>query len=116
MDWSPPAAEMYPERSDPRGHWLDTIERVAMAAPRVLARQMRLRLLRRRLRQINLLEADIQQLTDSALQARCRKIHDALRRSGLQPSLVATAFALTREVSRRLLGKRHHDVQILGGL
>ena len=41
INWSPPATEMYPERSDPREHWLDVFERVATAAPALLAQRLR---------------------------------------------------------------------------
>jgi preprotein translocase subunit SecA len=38
-----------------------------------------------------------------------------LRRHGFQDAIVAKSFALTREVSRRTLGQRHYDVQLIGG-
>ena len=38
-----------------------------------------------------------------------------LHRNGLRPDLVASAFAVIRELSGRTLGMRHFDVQLLGG-
>jgi preprotein translocase subunit SecA len=107
---------MYPERSDPQEHWFDVFERAVTAAPRFVAQRLRRLSLRHRLARINALEVQVRALSDNALQVRCRRLHDALRRDGLKPSLVATAFAIIREVSRRVVGMRHHDVQILGGL
>src|SRR5205085_11474482 len=37
-------------------------------------------------------------------------------RQGFRPELVARAFALIREVSTRVHGQRHYDVQLIGGL
>lgn len=116
IDWTPPATEMYPERSDPQVHWLDVFERTATAAPILLAQRLRRLSLRRRLNRVNALEADVRALSDRDLQARCRDVHNALRRGGLKASFVVAAFALIREVSHRTVGMRHHDVQVLGGL
>ena len=116
IGWSPPAIELYPERSDPQAHWLDPFEQTAMAVPTMLAQRLKRLLLRRTLGRINALEAGITALPDADLRTRCRDVHNALRRGGLRTPLVATAFALIREVSRRTLGLRHHDVQIVGGL
>ena len=116
INWSPPAAELYPERADPQEHWLDGFEQAAMVAPVAMAQRLQRLLLRRRLARINALEPSLVRLTDEELQVRCCQVHDSLLRRGLQQPLVVTAFALVREVSRRLLGLRHHDVQILGGL
>ena len=54
-------------------------------------------------------------LDEPALDARIAAVRDALRRQGLAEAPVCDAFALVREVSRRLLGKAHHPVQLLGG-
>jgi len=54
-------------------------------------------------------------LDEAGLDARIHSVRDALRRDGLADGPVCDAFALVREVSRRLLGKAHHPVQLLGG-
>ena len=54
-------------------------------------------------------------LDDAALDARIAALRDTLRRQGLADAPVRDAFALVREVSRRLLGKAHYPEQLLGG-
>ncbi len=43
------------------------------------------------------------------------KIAQALPKKGFCDDLLVTAFALVREASRRTLGMRHHDVQLVAG-
>src|SRR5262245_46066085 len=43
------------------------------------------------------------------------KIREGLSRQGLAETMVARAFALIREASRRSLGMHHHPVQLIGG-
>ena len=54
-------------------------------------------------------------LSEQALQQRVAGVSSELRRSGLRGDVVANAFALVREASVRAIGKRHYDVQIIGG-
>jgi len=65
---------------------------------------------------INVLEPQMQQLSDADLRART----DMLRqRAGVGESpddLLVEAFATVREASRRVLNMRHFDVQLLGGI
>ncbi|MEO8003353.1 MAG: preprotein translocase subunit SecA [Betaproteobacteria bacterium] len=65
---------------------------------------------------INALEPAIQKLSDAELRART----DTLRQRGAggEPldNLLVEAFATVREASRRVLGMRHFDVQLLGGI
>ena len=67
IGWSPPAIELYPERSDPQAHWLDPFEQTAMAVPTMLAQRLKRLLLRRTLGRINALEAGITALPDADL-------------------------------------------------
>jgi preprotein translocase subunit SecA len=53
--------------------------------------------------------------SDEALLEHFQALSATLRSDGLVPTAVADIFALVREASRRTLGKRHHDVQVLGG-
>lgn len=67
---------------------------------------------------INQMEAELQSLSASALKERSWKLQQANAQSGLkvdEKSLVES-FALVREASRRTLGLRHYDTQLLGGL
>ncbi len=65
---------------------------------------------------INKLEADIAKLSDDEL---CRKTDDFKQRfSQGEPidALLPEAFAVVREASTRVLGMRHYDVQLIGGM
>ncbi len=53
--------------------------------------------------------------TDEELRLRLRQAAYGMRRDGLIDSHLVSAFATIREGSRRVLGKRHHDVQLLAG-
>ncbi len=83
-----------------------------------------LRRLSKAVAQINALESGLQSLTDEQLQAKTQEFRDRLGvgkktsaeiRAGL-PDILPEAFAVVREVSRRTLGFRHFDVQLIGGM
>ena len=66
--------------------------------------------------QINILEDKFETLTDSELRAKSLTLKKQYElKQNLDP-LIAESFALTREASRRILGLRHFDVQLIGGL
>ena len=65
---------------------------------------------------INALEPGMQALDDAALQARTVEFRERLRRGETLDDLLPEAFAVTREAGRRVLGMRHFDVQLLGGM
>ena len=77
---------------------------------RIQARRMR-----RFARHVASHEAQIKPLADADLIARFRKTCIDARRAGLSDELCSVAFACIREASRRVLGMRHHDVQIMAG-
>ncbi len=114
--WSLPALERYAERPDPRQHWLDPIEGAVTAAPSALFRRVRGARLARLVRRVAVLEPELKPASDAYLARRGRELRVAMRRDGLRDELLVKLFALIREVSRRTLGLRHHDVQILAGL
>jgi preprotein translocase subunit SecA len=60
-------------------------------------------------------DAELRQLTAEYRQNLASCSHDPLREKQLLDSLLPPVFALVREASRRVLGLRHHDVQLLGG-
>nr|YP_009686324.1 preprotein translocase subunit A [Halamphora calidilacuna]QDR25056.1 preprotein translocase subunit A [Halamphora calidilacuna] len=66
--------------------------------------------------QINILESELKLLTDSDLRAKSLKLEKQYQESSNLDSLIAESFALTREASKRSLGLRHYDVQLIGGL
>lgn len=53
--------------------------------------------------------------TDAELDMFRQQLQAQLRRLGLVDSLIAQVFSLVRELSGRKLGKRHYDVQLIGG-
>ena len=66
--------------------------------------------------QINTLESELTLLTDSDLRAKSLKLKKQYQENQNLDSLIAESFALTREASKRTLGLRHYDVQLIGGL
>lgn len=66
--------------------------------------------------QINTLEAELKELTDSELRAKSLKLKKQYSATKNLEILIPESFALTREASLRTLGLRHFDVQLIGGL
>ncbi|MDX1900424.1 MAG: preprotein translocase subunit SecA [Gammaproteobacteria bacterium] len=66
---------------------------------------------------INALEPQCQALSDEALQTKTEHFRDRLADGKTTlDDLLPEAFAVVREASRRVLGMRHFDVQLLGGM
>ena len=65
---------------------------------------------------INGMEKDIQQLDDAALQAKTAEFKQRLAKGETLDDILEEAFAVCREASRRTLGMRHFDVQLIGGM
>lgn len=65
---------------------------------------------------INALEASIAPLTDVQLTAKTAEFKERLANGATLDSLLPEAFAVVRETAKRLLGERHYDVQLLGGI
>ncbi len=65
--------------------------------------------------EINLLEEDIQALSDDQLASKTTEFKQRLEKGETLDSLLPEAFAVVRETARRVLGLRHFDVQLLGG-
>lgn len=66
--------------------------------------------------QINRLETDMQNLSDSELAAKTPELKDKIARGQTMEDILPEAFAVVREVSRRTLNMRHFDVQLIGGI
>lgn len=66
--------------------------------------------------QINALEADISALPDTDFPNKTQEFKDRLAKGETLDDILPEAFALVREASKRNLGERHYDVQIIGGL
>lgn len=69
-----------------------------------------------RVPEINAHEACIAELTDDALKAKTTFFKEQLEQGVSLDTLLPEAFAVVREVSKRVLGKRHFDVQLIGGM
>jgi preprotein translocase subunit SecA len=75
-----------------------------------------LRRLRKRVAQINKLEPAFEQLSNEELQAKTAEFKQRLADGASLDSLLHEAFATVREASKRVLGMRHFDVQLIGGM
>lgn len=71
---------------------------------------------RKEVSKINALEPTIQALSDTDLQAKTAEFKQRLADGEKLDHLLAEAFAVCREASRRVLGMRHFDVQLIGGM
>jgi preprotein translocase subunit SecA len=65
---------------------------------------------------INALEPQMAALSDEALQAKTAGFKAALAAGRTLDDLLPEAFAVVREAGRRVLGMRHFDVQMIGGM
>jgi preprotein translocase subunit SecA len=64
----------------------------------------------------NLLEEEMQSLSDGDLRAKTDEFKARYQKGETLDDLLPEAFAVVREASRRVLGLRHFDVQLLGGM
>src|SRR5262249_51751534 len=70
----------------------------------------------RQVREANGFESKVQSLTDDALRAKTEEFRSRLKAGEKLDELLPEAFAVVREASRRTLGMRHFDVQLIGGI
>ena len=70
----------------------------------------------KRIGAINALEAGLAPLTDAALQAKTAEFRQRLANGTDLDDLLEEAFAVVREAGKRVLGQRHFDVQLIGGM
>jgi preprotein translocase subunit SecA len=66
--------------------------------------------------QINALEPAMEALSDEALRAKTGEFKDRLAGGETLDDILPEAFAVVREASKRTLGQRHFDVQLVGGM
>ena len=64
---------------------------------------------------VNVLEPVISALSDEQLKAKTAEFKDKLAKGESLDSFLPEAFAVVREASKRVLGQRHFDVQLIGG-
>jgi len=75
-----------------------------------------LKSLRPLLAEVNGWESRLHEWPDEDFPRRIGELRDEVRQGRDLDSLVPEVFAITREAGRRVLGMRHFDVQILGGI
>lgn len=67
-------------------------------------------------KKINELEADIEKLSDEQLKAKTEEFKNRLNNGETLDDILPEAAAVVREASKRVLGLRHYDVQLIGGI
>ena len=65
---------------------------------------------------INSLEEEISKLSDIELSNKTKEFKDRLQNGETLDDILTDAFAVMREASKRVLGMRHFDVQLIGGI
>ncbi len=65
---------------------------------------------------VNALEPELETLADADLRARTDRFRERLAAGDSLDDLLIEAFATVREASKRTLGQRHFDVQLMGGM
>ncbi len=75
-----------------------------------------LRRLNKQVQKINKLEHEFEALSDEQLKAKTAEFRERLQNGETLESLIPEAFATVREASKRTLGMRHFDVQLIGGM
>ena len=71
---------------------------------------------RKHVERINALEHSMEAFSDDALQAKTGEFRTRLAGGETLDALLPEAFAVVREASKRVLGMRHFDVQLVGGM
>ncbi|MGE5605083.1 MAG: preprotein translocase subunit SecA [Bacteroidota bacterium] len=72
--------------------------------------------LRKRIEDINQLEPEFEKLNDSELRAKTDEFKERLAAGETLDDILPEAFAVVREGAKRILGQRHFDVQLMGGI
>jgi preprotein translocase subunit SecA len=80
------------------------------------ANDRRVRKYQPRVDEINALEQELEKLSDDALRARTEQFKKELAEGKTLDDILVPAFATCREASKRTLGQRHFDVQLIGGM
>ena len=75
-----------------------------------------LKKLQQQVEDINALEPSVQALTDTELKAKTVEFRSRLESGETLDDLLGEAFAVVREAAVRVLGMRHFDVQLIGGM
>ncbi|WP_028317345.1 preprotein translocase subunit SecA [Desulfobulbus elongatus] len=71
---------------------------------------------RKIVKKINELEPSVEPLSDAELAAKTVEFKERIAQGETLDQLLPEAFAVVREAAKRVLGERHYDVQLLGGI
>lgn len=74
-----------------------------------------LKRLKKRVKDVNALEDKYKKLSDAKLKAQTKELKERLKKESLD-KILPDAFAVAREATRRVIGQRHYDVQLIGGM
>ena len=66
--------------------------------------------------QINALEPNFEKLSDEELKAKTDEYRSRIKEGETLDDLLPEAFATVREAAKRVMGQRHYDVQLIGGI
>ena len=80
------------------------------------ANDRRIRSYQPRVSAINVLEQELEKLSDDELRARTAEFRKQVADGTSLDDLLVPAFATVREAGKRTLGQRHFDVQLVGGM
>ena len=72
--------------------------------------------LQKKVDRINALEPELEALSEEALKAKTNEFRERLKAGETEDDILEEAFAVVREGSKRALGMRHFDVQLIGGM
>ncbi len=76
----------------------------------------KVKVLQRRVEEVSALEPEVEKLSDSQLREKTEEFRERLAGGKTIDDLLPEAFAVVREVSRRTLGMRPFDEQVMGGI
>ena len=71
---------------------------------------------KKRVKKINKLEDTLSTLSNEELAQKTNEFKEKLKKGATKDSVLVEAFAVAREMSKRVLGMRHYDVQLIGGM
>ena len=72
--------------------------------------------MRKRVKQINVLEPKYKKMTDAQLRKQTAVFKEQLAKGKILDDILPDVFAVVREAAWRSLGQRHFDVQLIGGM
>ncbi|MFU8925933.1 preprotein translocase subunit SecA [Acinetobacter puyangensis] len=75
-----------------------------------------LKRMRKIVEQVNALEPSVSSLSDAGLTAKTQEFKERYQKGESLNKLLPEAFAVCREASKRVMGMRHYDVQLIGGI